>query len=196
MLSQEKVEQISYQVIKTLYKKFDDFPEDPSGIRNAPFHMAFLKAFRNKLEEHVTDIPVFISLSSWFHGLNTSLGQSFFEKVSHILCDGIKREFKELKISQSQQTAISDIIVDLKNSTHLPNLIRENEIIFRNNLPQDKVISNFTVDCYFEENDKIVCIEIKTVKPNSGVFKNEKDKILTAKAALRNISNDKEIFSI
>lgn len=194
MLPQEKIEAISIQVIKTLHKRFETFPEDPSGIRNAPFHMAFLRAFQNKLEEHVTDIPVFISLSSWFHGLNTTLGQSFFEKVSHILCDGIKREFKGLKISQAQQTTVSDIITDLKNNVHVPNLVRENGLIGENNNPHDKDVSNFTADCYFEDNEKIVAIELKTVKPNSGVFKNEKDKMLSAKAGLKNANPAKEIF--
>lgn len=193
-LTPEKVEAISYQVIKTLYKRFETFPADPSGIRNAPFHMAFLRAFQDKLEEHVTDIPVFISLSSWFHGLNTTLGQSFFENVSHILCDGMKREFKTLKISQTQQTTVTDIVTDLKNNTHVPNLVRENVLIYQNNNPQDKEVSNFTADCYFEDNEKIVAIELKTVKPNSGVFKNEKDKMLSAKAGLKNANAAKEIF--
>ena len=193
-LTPEKIEEISYQVIKTLYKRFETFPADPSGIRNAPFHMAFLRAFQDKLEEHVTDIPVFISLSSWFNGLNTTLGQSFFENVSHILCDGMKREFKTLKISQTQQTTVTDIVTDLKNNTHVPNLARENGLIYQNNTPQDKEVSNFTADCYFEDNEKIVAIELKTVKPNSGVFKNEKDKMLSAKAGLKNANAAKEIF--
>ena len=29
----------------------------------------------------------YISLSCWLQGFNTSLGQSFFESVAHILCD-------------------------------------------------------------------------------------------------------------
>ena len=84
MLSKEKKENISYEVIRTLYSKFSDFPEDAAKNRNAPFHKAFLEAFKDKLEGKVTDIPIFISLSSWSHGLNTSLGQSFFENISHV----------------------------------------------------------------------------------------------------------------
>lgn len=193
MLSEEKKENISYEVIRTLYSKFRDFPEDAAKNRNAPFHKAFLEAFKDKLEGKVSDIPIFISLSSWSHGLNTSLGQSFFEKVSHILSDGTKKEFRSLRISQAQQTTISDIITDLKNGNELPNLKRENELIYKNNKPTNKSVSNFTIDCYFEEDDKIVAIELKTVKPNSGIFKNEKEKILSAKAGLKNDLKEKEI---
>lgn len=193
-LSSEKIEFISYQVIKTLYKRFELFPDDPSGIRNAPFHMAFLNAFRNKLEEHVTDIPVFISLSSWFHGLNTTLGQSFFEKVSHILCDGVKREFKAILISRQQQNAVSEIITNLNNRKDTPNITKENLQIYSNNYVLNTDSENFIADCYFEDETRIVAIELKTVKPNKGVFKNEKAKILLAKAGLKNLNPTKEIF--
>lgn len=194
MLTTNKKERVSIEVIKTLFSRFEKFPEDASNNRNAPFHEAFLEAFKDRFEGKVSDIPLFISLSSWCHGLNTTLGQSFFEKVSHILCDGIKREFKGLKTSQAQQTTIADIVIDLKNGTHTPNLTRENGLIFQNNASQDKDVSNFTADCYFEDNEKIVAIELKTVKPNSGVFKNEKDKMLSAKAGLKNTNPSKEVF--
>ncbi|MDP2209819.1 MAG: TdeIII family type II restriction endonuclease [Bacteroidota bacterium] len=189
MLSADKKEKIAHAVIKTLYSKFSDFPEDASENRNAPFHEAFLNAFQHKFAGKVSDISFFISLSSWFHGLNTTLGQSFFEKVSHILCDGMKREL----ISLSQQTTITDIITDLKNRTQTSNLTKENNLIFQNNMPADRDIANFTADCYFED-DTIVAIELKTVKPNSGIFKNEKDKILSAKAGLKNANPTKEVY--
>ncbi len=66
MISLEKKEKISHIVIKTLYAKFTDFPEDSSKNRNAPFHEAFLQAFKDKLSGKVSDIPFFVSLSSWF----------------------------------------------------------------------------------------------------------------------------------
>lgn len=194
MISQEKKEKIAFAVIRTLYSKFLDFPEDASQNRNAPFHEAFLKAFEHKFAGKVSDIPFFISLSSWFHGLNTTLGQTFFEKVAHILSDGSKKEFKGLKVSEKQQTMVSDIITELKNGTKTPDLKDENDSIFANNRPQNKNVPNFTADCYYEENDSIVAVELKTVKPNSGVFKSEKEKILVAKAGLKNSYNNKKIF--
>lgn len=194
MIDKQKKEKISIAVIRTLYTKFSDFPEDATSNRNAPFHEAFLKAFEHNFSGKVSDIPFFISLSSWFHGLNTTLGQTFFEKVAQILSDGTKKEFKGLKISTSQQTAISDIMADLKNGVQLPNLRRENDLIFKDNKPQNKSVPNFTADCYYEEDNSIIAIELKTVKPNSGVFKGEKEKILAAKAGLKNQHQSKEIF--
>ena len=170
-----------------------DFPEDASNNRNAPFHSAFLNAFSNKFEGKVSDIPFFISLSSWFHGLNTTLGQTFFEKTSHILSDGTKKEDKSCKISEKQQTAISDIITELKNNKRKPNLQEENNIIFRDNKHLNKGVPNFTADCYFDDDEKIVAIELKTVKPNSSVFKGEKEKILTAKAGMKNANPGKAV---
>lgn len=194
MIDKAKKEKISHAVIRTLYTKFSDFPEDATKNRNAPFHEAFLNAFENKFSGKVTDIPFFISLSSWFHGLNTTLGQTFFEKVAHILSDSTKKEFKGLKISTSQQTAISDIMADLKNGVDVPDLKRENDLIYMNNKPQIKNVPNFTADCYYEEDNSIIAIELKTVKPNSGVFKVEKEKILAAKAGLKNQHGSKEIY--
>jgi hypothetical protein len=133
-------------------------------------------------------------LNSWFYGLNTTLGQSFFENVSHLLCGGEKKEYKDLQISQHQQTAVADIITDLKNARQTPDLQRENGLIFGNNNPQNKSVSNFTADCYFEDEDKIVAIELKTVKPNRYAFRNEKEKMLSAKAGLKNRFPDKDVF--
>src|SRR5687767_3733506 len=92
-ISQEKIEKISIEVIKTIASRFQSFPLNSLGNRNAPFHEAFLNAFRDKLNGKVSDIPFFISLSSWLHGLNTTLGQCFFESIAHILGDGEKKEF-------------------------------------------------------------------------------------------------------
>ena len=93
-LSNVKKEKIAHSIIKVLHSRFNLFPSEEGDNRNAPFHIAFLQAFQNKLTGRVKDIPDFISLSSWMHGLNTSLGQSFFFFFAHILCDGEKRDFK------------------------------------------------------------------------------------------------------
>ena len=194
VLSLDKIEKIAHLVIRVLHKRFETFPDNASANRNAPFHEAFLNAFQDRLKEHVPDIPILISLASWLHGLNTTLGQTFFEKVSHILCDGEKKEYKDLWLSQQQQSAVTDIITALKNGQQNPNLQRENTLIFCNNTQQNKQVANFTVDCYYEDTHSIVAIELKTVRPNSGVFKNEKDKMLSAKAGLKNKYPNKDIF--
>ena len=91
MTNQTK-EKIAFEVIRTLISRFESFPNDSTSNRNAPFHEAFLNAFKDKLEEKVSDIPFIISLSSWMHGLNTTLGQQFFENVAHIVSNGTKRD--------------------------------------------------------------------------------------------------------
>lgn len=189
-----KKEKIALQVIKTLYSRFENFPENASDNRNAPFHEAFLEAFKLKIEKHVTSVPIFVSLASWMHGLNTSIGQSFFEKTAQILCDGEKRKFKNLTINTTQQTAVNEIISSLKNNNSKPNLIKENELIFSELGKASNSIPNFDADVYYEDENDIVVIEIKTVKPNSGIFKVEKEKILLAKAALKNLHPSKNVY--
>lgn len=179
-----KKELIALEVIRTLKSRFDNFPEDASDNRNAPFHEAFLNAFKIRIEKHVTDIPIFVSLASWMHGLNTSLGLSFFENVAHILSDGIKRKFVDQLITAEQQSVISNIISGLKNHTREPNLIKENEEIFLKYGEPTVYATNFTADVYYEEDNTLTLIELKTVKPNSDIFKEQKNKFLNAKAAL------------
>ena len=197
-LIESQKEKISIEVIRTLKTRFESFPEDSSNNRNAPFHEAFLKAFSDKLEGKVSDVPLFISLASWLHGLNTTLGQTFFENVAHILCDGEKREYTSkklgnLKISKTQQETITQIINDLSTSSKLPSLNEENEKLLRKDNSVLVKAEDFSADVFFEDSDKIVSVELKTVKPNSGGMKGEKQKILEGKAALFHLFPNKEI---
>lgn len=190
-LYNETIEQIAIQVIRTLHKQFEKFPEDVSGNRNAPFHEVFMNAFSDKLEGKVSSIPTLISLSSWLHGLNTSLDQSFFENTAHILCCGEKKEFttgksSNLGIEKTHKETIATIITSLTNGNQQPSLPNENISIFQQPITSNlDAGTDFTADVFFESTTEIVCIEIKTVKPNKSVFKVEKQKILEAKAALK-----------
>ena len=53
--------------------------------------------------------------------------------------------------------------------------------------------TNFTADCYFEDEESVVAIELKSVRPNSGETRGEKQKILKAKAALRIMYPNKKV---
>ncbi len=197
MIDNKKKELISLKVVKTLFSRFENFPENSLNNRNAPFHEAFLNAFSDKFDNKVSDIPFFISLSSWLHGLNTTLGQMFFEEVAHILSDGQKKGFTKkdnrlLKITQLQKENISNIITDLKNGNKKPDLERENELIFIND-GNEVEANNFTADVFIEDDNQIVCIELKSVKPNAGEMRGEKQKILEAKAALFHTFPEKDI---
>lgn len=193
MITERKKELIAQTIIKILVSRFSSFPEDGNNNRNAPFHIAFLNAFSDKLNGRVRDIPDYISLSSWLQGLNTSLGQSFFESVAHILCDGEKRDFKGKTIYSNQINAISEIMIDLKNSTQQPSLEREDKIIRENRSGETQSASNFTADCFYESDEEVIAIELKSVRPNSGEMRGEKQKILQAKAVLQELYPNKTI---
>ena len=118
-------------------------------------------------------MPLFISLAGWLHGLNTILGQVFFENVAHILCDGEKREYTSkklgnLQLTQQQQDSITKIIANLSNSSKLPNLSEENNLILRKDLTTLIIAPDFSAGVFFETDTDVVAIELKTVKPNSG----------------------------
>jgi hypothetical protein len=166
-------ERISIEVIKTLFSRFNNFPADSSHNRNAPFHEAFLKAFSDKFAGKVSSTPFLISLSSWLHGLNTTLGQSFFENVAHILCGGKKLEYTSkktgnLKITKQQQDRITQIMTSLSNSSKTPDLEYENGLIFVKDNTPVRTAPDFSADVFRENEKEIIAVEIKTVKPNSG----------------------------
>ncbi len=197
MITDAQKELIAIEVIHTLYDQFGKFPEDETNNRNAPFHEAFLNAFSEKLEGKVVSIPIFISLAGWMHGLSTSLGQSFLEKTAHILCGGEKKNFTVkkgtgLKISTNQKNIVNKIITELTNGYRKPDLNKENDECSICEIPTIDA-TDFIADVYFQDDEQIVCIESKTVKPNKGVFKVEKEKVLEAKIALKNVYPDKII---
>lgn len=199
MFSSNIKEEIALAVIKVLLSRFASFPEDSHANRNAPFHEAFLNAFSNKLEGKIPDIPYFISLSSWLHGLSTSLGQSFFESVAYTLSDGEKRNFTStentlLTVTNKQKEIISEIMTELKNRDKKPNLFREHSLLEKTAKEGEVVEANsFTADVFYETKTDVIAIELKTVKPNAGIMGGEKQKILGAKATLLLAYPDKKI---
>ena len=51
----------------------------------------------------------------------------------------------------------------------------------------------FTADVYLESADAVECIELKSVRPNKGEGRGEKEKILHGKAALKRLHSKKTI---
>ena len=192
-MENRKKELIAQAVIKVLFSRFASFPEDTTNNRNAPFHEAFLHAFSEKLHGRVSNIKDYISLSSWLQGLNTSLGQSFFESVAHILSDGEKRLFSNKLIYTDQNRIISEIMTDLKNGAETPSLEREEQLIAMNRSGNTEKAPKFTADCFYETDRDVVAIELKSVRPNSGEMRGEKQKILQAKAVLKECYPNKNI---
>jgi len=198
-LSNEKIEKISLLIIEVLFSRFESFPKDATANRNAPFHEAFLNAFSNKLEGKVIDIPFFISMNSWLHGLNTTLGQKFFEKTAHILSDGEKREYTSqklgnLNLSTVQKNNINEIITNLSIGNNTPNMQKENTILYKIDDSELTSAIDFSADVFIEGEDEITAIELKSVRPNSGEMRGEKQKILEGKCALYNNTDKKVNF--
>jgi len=182
MVTNLQKELIAIETIKVLYQQIKELRETVNPKRLGKYSDTFF----DSLSEDWFDG---INLSSWMRGLNTSLGQSFFENVAHILCNGTKKEFTAkkkslLQLSQSQKLRIANIITDLSNGNFYPDSLADNDEISEA-LEALEEATGFTADVFFEDDDHVVCIELKTVKPNKGVFKVEKQKILEAKEALR-----------
>jgi len=191
-------EQIAWQVIAVLVKRFRSFPDEAASNRNAPFHEAFLQAFADKLAPHVSDIPLLVSLSSWLHGLSTTLEQSFFEKAAQSLSGGEKRTFRanHLKITAAQVQAIDEILSGLKNGTRLPSAAVESRMLLEAlEEGAERPGTQFTADVFIEDpmERQIIAVEIKSVPPNAGEMHSEKRKILEAKAALMRMYRGYEI---
>ena len=192
-MNNEQKQAIAFVVIEILKSRFDSFPNTATISRNAPFHKAFLQAFSKNFEVLNLNMDASITISSWIHGLNTTLGQSFFEKTAQIISGGQKRAFKDKKIYSNQVNTISNIMIDLKNGTQKPNIIREERLLMDSSNGNLTFAQNFVADCIFEEKDRVVVIELKSVRPNSGQIHDEKQKILSAKAVLKQLYPDKSI---
>lgn len=195
-LTQDQKNRISEVIKDILLRRIENFPELGGQIRNAPFHSAILECFKERLGSLNVEMPYLVAIASWLHGLNTSLG-SGFENISHILSGGYKRKFSGvygLKVKNSQAANIENIIRDLKSGVRLPDLSRENELIFHYADADTDINSlDFTADAYIEKENDIIAIELKSVRPNSGEGRGEKQKILYAKAALQLQNPNKNI---
>ena len=196
-LSKDVIEKISIETIRVLKSRFDTIPDEDIKIRNMPFHVAFLRAFYRKIDiKDDNEALKFLTLSQWFHGLSTTLGQSYFENIAQILSNGEKRTFKNYKIKKSVRDKISEIINDLKSGERLPNVEEENKEL-REVLLEDSEYVNgleFTADVYFEDKDNVVMIELKTVRPNAGEMRGEKQKILYGKSYIMQKYPKKQVY--
>jgi len=194
-LPKEKTDRISEVIKNILIARTEKFPDLNHQNRNAPFHDMILNAFEKQLKPIHVPTPYLVAISSWMHGLSTSLGNGF-EELAHILSGGYKRKFTKvftLKVKRSQASNIEKIVRELKAGV-VPNIKRENNLIFNfsRSEPQENSLE-FTVDNYIEDENLIEGIELKSVRPNSGEGRGEKQKILYAKAAFKKQSPNKEV---
>lgn len=197
MLTQEQKNRISEVIKKILISRHESFPTPTAEIRNAPFHDLILKAFEERLKPYNVTSAQLIAISSWFHGLSTSLGSSY-ESIAHILSGGYKRSFTSSytpDVTAKQEAVISSIISNLKKDGK-PNLIEEDKQILSKECLSDPNLTEslgFSTDVFIEREYEVIAIEVKSVRPNSGEGRGEKQKILYGKAALQLMYPDKMI---
>ena len=196
-LTADKKSRIQEIVKGILERRIETFPADASLNRNAPFHDAFLSAFREQLKAVAVPTPYLVAIASWMHGLNTSMGTGF-ENIAHVLSGGYKKSFARgfrLKISSVQSARISAITVGLASGAIRPNRIEEDKLIMSDVKAGEPLQDalEFTADVYLESADAVECIELKSVRPNKGEGRGEKEKILHGKAALKRLHSKKTI---
>lgn len=187
-------EKIACLIIEMIIKRHNDYSNFEMKENFSVFQKVFIDNYSILIRKDEKYCFQDINDCSKISFLNNIVDNTFFERTAQILCDGEKRKFKELTITASQQAVISEIISSLKNKKSEPNLKQENKNIFYRTGKSNISIPNFDADVYYEDSKNIVLIEIKTVKPNSGIFKVEKEKILLAKAALKNLYPAKNIY--
>lgn len=107
-----------------------------------------------------------------------------------------KGHLKNYKIKRSVRDKISEIINDLKSGERLPNVEKENKELREATSKNSEYVNGleFTADVYFEDKDKVVMIELKTVRPNAGEMRGEKQKILYGKAYMMETKPNKKVY--
>ncbi len=123
-----------------------------------------------------------VAAYSFIHSLATTLGMSVYEKVSEIIAsthyDEVKTGYDvEGEITNEENSAISQILQEIKNGTRITNKEQEiNEILECNNNGGRKI--KIRADLFLKKGNEEYYIEIKTAKPNIDVFAKSKQKLL------------------
>ena len=168
-LSKEQVKNVEDVLKASLRNKFQNYKPETVSM---PFHTRFLGKDR-------------LALYSFIHSLNTNFGTSIFEPVGLALA---QKNFKMAKcqatagelISTGAQLEIQKIIDGLITATTLPNKKDEIERIRKVCQAGEMIKTKPTkVDLIFESKDGgYYLFDIKTVKPNTGGFKEFKRTLL------------------
>ncbi len=125
-----------------------------------------------------------IAAYSFIHSMATTLGMSIYEDVSVIIASETADEaFRNYgvggAISESQKTAIGNIIAKLRNGEREANIEKETEEVLKaSSVNGEFQKSGSIADFYMKRGSQEFYFEIKTVKPNIDVFEKSKTKLL------------------
>jgi len=146
-----------------------------------------------KYTRETTSMPFLVKLMqdsekvaaySFIHSLATTLGMSVYEKISEIVAsthyDEVKTGYDvEGKITNEENSVISQILQEIKNGTRKANKEQEiKEILNCNNNNNNGRKIKIRADLFLKKGYNEFYIEIKTAKPNIDVFAKSKQKLL------------------
>ena len=168
-LTNQQISEVEIVLKKSLRHKFQNYNPEPAVM---PFHTRLLGKDR-------------LALYSFIHSLNTNFGTSIFEPVALAMA---KTKFKSAhaqatsgtQISSEAHNVIQNIMDNLSIAVILPNKIDEIAAIRAVcQKGEMKTVKPTKVDVkIIGHNDTIYLIDIKTVKPNAGGFKEFKRTLL------------------
>lgn len=168
-LTNQQISEVEIVLRKSLRHKFQNYNPEPAVM---PFHTRLLGKDR-------------LALYSFIHSLNTNFGTSIFEPVALAMA---KTKFKSAhaqatsgtQISSEAHNVIQNIMDNLSIAVILPNKIDEIAAIRAVcQKGEMKTVKPTKVDVkIIGHNDTIYLIDIKTVKPNAGGFKEFKRTLL------------------
>lgn len=168
-LSETDIIKIENTIKNSLRNKFTTHNKEPASM---PFHTRLLGKDR-------------LALYAFIHSLNTNFGTSIFEPVAISLSEGnFKKATKQIKagetISEEALYEIQKIMDNLTVANCKPDKNKEIETI-RKACQKGKMrkVKPTKVDIYLEsKKGELILIDLKTVKPNKGAFKEFKRTLL------------------
>ena len=166
-LTEKQINQIKNLLKEKINNKLEHYARETSS-------MPFLAKIMQDAEK--------VASYSFIHSLATTLGMSIYEKISEIVAstryDTIKISYDvEGEISNEENSAISQILQEIKNGTRKANKEQEiKEILKCRNNGGRKI--KVRADLLLKKGNDEYYIEIKTAKPNIDVFVKSKQKLL------------------
>jgi len=128
-----------------------------------------------------------VAAYSFIHSISTTLGMSVYEQISRILLvtRGVPENHVHLKyklggqISDGQRSEIAGIVSDLSDGSSFANRLEQsNRVLNARSSGELHTPKPATVDLFYKLGDEEFYIDIKTVKPNMGNFKELKRQLL------------------
>jgi type II restriction enzyme len=168
-LTESQINYLKDVLRSSIRNKFASHNPEPSA---KPFHIRLLG--KDRLELH-----------SFMHGLLTNFGITIFEPIAEALAkQKFKTSLKQIKsgteLTESSLFVIQEIIDGLETAERTPDKI--NEIMAIRQVCKEGKARNvkpIKVDLYLESyEDEIFLIDLKTVKPNMGNFRDFKRTLL------------------